>query len=227
MALPLEKPTPALGGFLFEGQTAMLAGRFAVGKTLLATQMAVHLAAGEEFLGRAVDHPYRVAFIDCENGPSEIQGRWQQQIRAANLTPEELTRLQRNCYYANARDVGASLYGLQLEKGGTGTLEEFLNDCASEIVILDNLGRVLHGDLEKTEDVTEFFRVTHGVRERCPSVKVILFLHHIKKPSDHGEKLTLFHAPYEYLSQMRGSGRLLDFSESRFALAARGASLDS
>ena len=67
--------------------------------------------------------------------------------------------------------------------------------------------------------MTSFFKVVQEVKERCPSVKMFLFLHHIKKPSDHGERCTLFQSPYEYLTQMRGSGRLLDFSEGRFALA--------
>ena len=219
MKLAIEKPKAAIAGFLYEGQTTMLAGRFAVGKTLLTTQMAIHMAAGKPFLGRTIERPYKVAFIDCENGPAEIQSRWQQQMSTANLGPDERGHLEANCFYANAKDVEASLYGLQLEEGRTAQLEAFLNFCKADFVILDNLGRVIHGDLEDTKDVTTFFKVVQGVKERCPSVSGFLFLHHLKKPSEHGGTCTLFSSPYEYLTQMRGSGRLLDFSEGRFALA--------
>jgi hypothetical protein len=223
LSMPLEKPLPALAGFLFEGQTGMLAGRFGIGKTLLSTQMTLCLACGKEFLGRTVARPYKVAFIDCENGPNEIQNRVKKQIDALKLGPDEMTLIRDNCFYANARDIGGSLYGLQISKSkadpGVQKLKEFLNDYKAEIVILDNLGRLLPGDLEKAEDVKGFFEAIQAVKEVCPSVKIWIFLHHIKKPNDHGEKISLFHSPYEFLSQMRGSGRLLDFSEMRYALA--------
>jgi hypothetical protein len=219
LALPLERPKPAIAGFLFEGQTGMLAGRFAVGKTIIATQAAIHLVCGKPFLGRDIPRPYKVGFVDCENGPAEIQGRLKAQINALQLSREESALVEQNCFYVNARDVGTSLYGFQFQEGQTARLEQCLNDCSIEIVIVDNLGRVLSGDLEDTKDVTKFFSTVQEIRDRCPSVKIFLFLHHIKKPSDHNSSCSLFSAPYEYLSQMRGSGRLLDFSESRLALA--------
>jgi AAA domain len=221
LSLPLERPKPAVAGLLFEGQTGMLAGRFSIGKTLLSMQMTLSLASGTQFLGRTIDHPYRVAFLDCENGPSEIQGRLQKQMAALELTETQSALVKHNSFYVNARDFGSSLYGFRFEQGTTATFEEFLNDCHPEIVIVDNLGLVLSGDLEDAADAKRFFEIVHGVKGGCPSVKTFLFLHHIKKPSDHhgGEKCNLYSAPYEYLTQMRGSGRLLDFSEMRYALA--------
>ncbi|MGD0511082.1 MAG: hypothetical protein ABSA33_04540, partial [Candidatus Micrarchaeaceae archaeon] len=50
-----------------------------------------------------------------------------------------------------------------------------------------------------------------------------IFLHHLTKAAADGENsaggLSLLNSPYEYLCKTRGSGRLLDFSEVRLAIA--------
>lgn len=221
LSLPLERPTPALAGLLFEGQTGILAGRFGVGKTLFSTQMALCLASGKDFLGRAVHRPYKVAFVDCENGPNEIHSRVQHQLKGLLLSEEQQTLVQENWYYANARDIDASLFGFLLDKWDKDypQLARFLNECETEIAVIDCLAHVMSGKEEDTEDVKRLFLAIKRLKQECPLLKVLLLLHHIKKLSDHSEKCSLLHSPYEFLNQIRGSGRLLDLSEMRYALA--------
>jgi hypothetical protein len=91
-----------------------------------------------------------------------------------------------------------------------------------EVFIADNLGWFVKGELNDPEDVKHFYGVLRDLKTECLSLQrgFILMLHHLVKP--HGDKTrrsSLLTAPREYLSQARGSQRLLDFAECRLALA--------
>jgi hypothetical protein len=90
------------------------------------------------------------------------------------------------------------------------------------VLIIDNLGWFVKGELNDPEDVKSFYGVLRDLRTECPSLEdgVILLLHHLVKPNgDKTKRCSLLTAPREYLSLARGSQRLLDFAECRLALA--------
>jgi hypothetical protein len=214
----LQPPVCVVEGLLYECRDGLLAGRFSIGKTFLGLQLAICLALGRDFLGRKVTRPYKVAFIDTENGAAEIRHRLVTQTNALGLSPDERQLLDQNFVYIDC-DMPGELQHVRLNGAGYASLETFVKRLAVEILIFDNFGKVFPGD-EKDEERIKAVLANLGIlRLKCPSLQrgLMLFLHHLTKPF--GESCSLLTNPYEFLSKMRGSGRLLDFFPTRLALA--------
>jgi len=221
MSLTLSPPIEAVEGLINEGQNAIFAGYFGVGKTMFAGQLSISLAIGREFLGRKVRRPYKVVFIDFETGPTAIRERISKQVEGAKLSPDERERLSSNWIYVNALDEECPFYGLQSDKHGLEKLAAFINEVGGEILIIDNLGWFATGDLSDPQAIKDFYKALRGLRTNCESLKdgIILLLHHLTKPGEKSGRCSLLTSPREYLSMARGSQRLLDFAECRLALA--------
>jgi len=222
LALAVSAPQYAVEGLINEGQTALFAGYFGVGKTMFAGQLSIALATGRNFLGRRVHRPFKTIFLDFETGPGAIKERLARQVEAARLTDEEKQLLGQNWIYVDGMDETCSLFGLQMDATGAEKLRDFLNQQEAEVLFIDNLGWFVDGDLQDSEDVRSLYHSLRQLKTSCPSLKngFILMLHHLVKPTgDRANRCSLLTAPREYLSLARGSQRLLDFAECRLALA--------
>jgi hypothetical protein len=222
MSLDVAPPRHAVEGLINEGQNTIFAGYFGVGKTMFAGQLSLCLATGRPFLGREVRRQYRVVFFDFETGPSAIQQRLAKQVEAMHLTEEERAALAENWTYVNTLDEKSQFYGWQMDDLGLVKLAKFLKERETEVLIGDNLGWIVKGELDDAENVKRFYGALRDLKTECPSLKsgFILMLHHLVKPSgDKASRCSLLTAPREYLSLARGSQRLLDFAECRLALA--------
>lgn len=223
MSLEVAPPCHAVEGLINEGQNAIFAGYFGVGKTMFAGQLSICLATGRPFVGRAVRRQYKTVFMDFETGPGAIRQRLARQVEAMHLTEEErAAALGENWIYVNTLDEKSKFYGWQMDEEGLVKLAKFLNEVGAEVLIADNLGWFVKGELNDPEDVKDFYGVLRDLKTECPSLQkgFILMLHHLVKPSgDKTSRCSLLTAPREYLSQARGSQRLLDFAECRLALA--------
>jgi hypothetical protein len=222
MSLEVAPPRHAVEGLINEGQNAIFAGYFGVGKTMFAGQLSICLATGRPFLGRTAGRQYKIVFMDFETGPGALRQRLAKQVEAMKLTEQERATLAKNWTYVNTLDEKSEFYSWLLDKDGLVKLAKFLNEKKAEVLIVDNLGWFVKGDLNDSEDVKDFYKALRDLREKCPSLNdgFILMLHHLVKPSgDKTNRCSLLTAPREYLSQARGSQRLLDFAECRLALA--------
>jgi hypothetical protein len=222
LALPVDAPQYVVEGLINEGQTAVFAGYFGVGKTMFAGQLSIAISTGRGFLGRRVHRPYKTVFLDFETGAGAIKQRMARQVEAAGLTSDERVFLERNWTYVNAMDEDCELFGIQMDDKGFKKLAPFLSAVDAELLIIDNLGWFADGEIEKSEDVKNFYQSLRDLKIACPSLRngAILLLHHLVKPSnERSARCNLLIAPREYLSQARGSQRLLDFAECRLALA--------
>ena len=222
MSLNVTPPCHAVEGLINEGQNTIFAGYFGVGKTMLAGQLSICLATGRPFVGRAVRRRYKVVFMDFETGPGAIQQRLAKQVEAMHLTEEERTALDKNWTYVNTLEEKSEFYGWQMDEAGLAKLAKFLNGVEAEVLIADNLGWFVKGDLDDPKEVKRFYGTLRDLKTECPSLQhgFILMLHHLVKPTgDREKRCSLLTAPREYLSQARGSQRLLDFAECRLALA--------
>jgi hypothetical protein len=222
--LAINKPQPIIENLLFERQNAILAGQFAIGKSLLCLQLSLCIATGTSFLGRQTRRS-RVAFIDGENDIGEIKSRIERQSLALDIEdlPEE------SWTYLSATDMDSEYCGLglrgELSKVGSeiSKLDTFLRLYKPEVLFLDNLGWFIAGDIEKAEDVRTFYETLRELRARHESLEngAIIALHHLTKPGERIQSTgsSLLENPRGYLYQARGSGRLVDFAEARLALA--------
>ncbi|HEX6505325.1 MAG TPA: hypothetical protein VF011_18930 [Terriglobales bacterium] len=118
-------------------------------------------------------------------------------------------------------DEHCPFYGLQVNERGIEKLAGFLAENKAEVLIIDNLGWFVPGDLNDPEDIKDFYQSLRNLRMLCDTLNsgFILLLHHLTKPGEKSSRPSLLTAPREYLSQARGSQRLLDFAECRLALA--------
>jgi AAA domain len=221
MNLTLRPPTPAVEGLINEGQNGIFAGYFGVGKTMFASQLSLSLATSRDFLGRMVSRPYKVVFLDYETGPGTIKERISRQQETAGLTDSDREALSKHWIYVNALDELCPFYGLQMDDEGLARLTGFLDDAEAEVLIVDNLGWFIDGDLTDPDDVKKLYQRFRELRARCRSMQagIILLLHHLTKPGEKSGRCSLLTAPREYLSMARGSQRLLDYAECRLALA--------
>lgn len=219
ISLDIEPPRFAVEGLLVEGQVGFLAGRFSIGKTLFSLQLNISMATGRDFLGRKVAKPYRIAFLDTENGACEVRSRIGKQVAAFSLDEDEQRLLNDNWVFVDCCEEGALQY-LKLDADGFDKLSRFVGEHGVEILIVDNFGQVFPWEEQDEKHIKLFFSNLRKLRGQHPSLQsgVILFLHHMTKPTE-SNQFSLLTSPYEYLSRSRGSGRILDFSPIRLALA--------
>ncbi len=222
MDAQVPEPTATVEGLLWEGQISVLAGAYGDGKTLWGTQLTLCLAVGRDFLGRKVRRPYKTAFIDCENLLGAIKGRVARQQNALELTEEEQHLLQQNWLYSRADSPDCPLFGMQLDKKPSAPLTQFVADNEPELLVIDNLGLAVATNLQEDDAVKQLYNSLKALRTTNPSLQNggILLLHHITKPSrDQQAKASLLTSPRDFLGQTRGSGRVLDFCETRLGIA--------
>jgi hypothetical protein len=227
MALDVERPKDIIEGLICERQNALLMGRFGVGKTMLGTQLTLHLATGREFLGCKILRPYRTMYVDFENDIGDMKDRLAKQQSALELTEQERKLLDTNWTFVDAGDPERLLYGTILDAGTNAfePLRTLVQEHKPDVLVIDNLGlATTKGDLKETEEARRFYANLKHLRSADESLKngAIMVFHHVTKPGErdgNSPAVSLLTSPYEFLSRARGTGRLLDFARARLALA--------
>ncbi len=217
MALEIPDPEFIVDRLLSEGQNAILAGRPGIGKTLLAIQLAIHIAAGKDILGRKVKRPYKVLFVDCENGIAVIKSRLGKQLTGSQLSNSEQQLVNDNFIYTATDNGDLKFLSLSDDKGFT-TLNNYIDKYKPEVVILDCLGRVFTKKETDEEQIKFFVNELEKCCKKNTSIKSILLLHHVTK-MNWDDMPSLLHEPQSYINHIRGNGRLLDFIPQRMAIA--------
>lgn len=210
------EPEYAVEDLLIEGHHGILAGPYAVGKTYLGLQLSACLAIGREFVGRKVRRPYRVAFIDLENGAAEVKSRSARLLNRLALSPSERELLNQNWHYNDATEPEDSLYALNLEGKGFKRLEEYIGKNGPEVLIVDCYGKAVTWE-ERNEERTKDLLTRIAQLQKTTTLRngVLLQFHHPTKPSADAVWPSLLDNPREWLGRVRGTGRLLDFSPIR------------
>lgn len=211
-----QEPQYAVEDLLIEGHHGILAGPFSIGKTYLGLQLSVALATGKDFMGRKVRRPYRVSFIDLENGAAEFKSRLGRLFDQLGLSPEDQDLLNNNWRYNDATEPEDLLYALTLEGKGFKRLLEYLDKYGPEVVIVDCYGKAVPWE-EKNEERTKDLLTKIARLQKTSTLRDGLFLqfHHPTKPSSDSVWPSLLENPREWLGRVRGTGRLLDFSPIR------------
>lgn len=211
-----QEPQYAVEDLLIEGHNGILAGPYAIGKTYLGLQLSVSLATGKDFMGRKVRRPYRVAFIDLENGAAEVKSRSTRLLERLALPPNERDLLNKNWHYNDATEPEDLLHALTLNERGFKRLEEYLDKYGPEVVIVDCYGKAVpweEKNEERTKDLLE--RIAHLQKSTTLRHGLFLQFHHPTKPTADTVWPSLLDNPREWLGRVRGTGRLLDFSPIR------------
>ena len=150
MDAKVNRPQPVVEGMYYQGHVGVLAGAFGQGKTFNALQLSTSLATGRDFLGRTVTRPYRVLFLDTENGPGEIKARLRVWVDQQKFSDSEQGLLEQNWRLVDYEEPGP-LNLLNLSRDGEfKKLGNYIGDHQPEVIIIDCLGKVYPKD-EKDE----------------------------------------------------------------------------
>jgi len=225
MGLKVERPKDIVRSLISQRQNVILIGRFGIGKTMLGTQLSVHLALGREFLGLNIPRAFRTMYLDFENDLGDMKDRLSKQTASFQLSQAESALLDENWIYGDAGDDENPLHGIKLDDSDRTPLEPLISQMQKhrpEVVFIDNLGLVAtKGDLTDPEEAARFYDNLKYIRSKTETLQdgAFVVFHHLTKPGEYQSNISLLTSPYEYLSRARGSGRVLDFARSRLALA--------
>ncbi len=148
----LARPTPttpwAVEGLLAEGDLAILSGPGGIGKSWLALAAALALATGADLFGRyQVGRPYRIAVLDLESRPWELDQRLHRLSRGMGLSGEDLRDRVRVVRQRVRLDRSDDLRRLVAS----------LKEWRSEFFFLDSLRRTFAGNENDSAVVSDLF----------------------------------------------------------------------
>lgn len=162
----LPERQDVLKDILPTGGLALLAGAPKSGKTLLALQLAIAVASGGTFLGRATTAGPVVVF-SAEGGPQLLRERLEK------MAPSPAALANLHLWWPTVR-------GLRLDDGADRQgLVEALATVGPRLIILDPLVRFHLGDENSTQEMAALMGCLMEVRNRTGAA--ILLVHHTRK----------------------------------------------
>lgn len=193
-------------GLLPEGSLDLLIGDSGLGKSPLAYQMGICVAAGVPFLGaRVVERP--VLYLDFENGSWQIYDLVARLSRHVGLTePPE------NLMLWNINDAPLD-FGQQTKR------LDMIKDLKPGLIVIDPLSGLFPEIEMKNSDATKTYQELRVAMRRYKCA--ILGLHHLKKPSlKPGEKAVSLEDDHfrKWFLQARGAGVLVNGADVRLGM---------
>jgi AAA domain len=161
-----------LGGNVLDKAGALLiTGPQKVGKSLLATQLALSLASGQDFLGLGVGkRDYRVLILQAEVSEKRMQERFVKQVTV--YRDDARKRVLNACVYSSIKLDHAQ---------GVSTVHAWIDQHCPDLVIVDPLANFHTGDENEAQDMS---RVTTALDDiRAKGIAVALVHHHGKGSS--------------------------------------------
>jgi hypothetical protein len=169
-------PTPwVIPGWLAERDRVVLGGARKEGKSTLLADLAVSLAAGEDWLGMKVSSR-RVLYVDGEQGDILARQRLGRIVRGRGMSDEAIAEVSLKLRY---------LRGNHFNLDDPGKLRQFereVLDHEADFVFVDSLKRIHSRDENSNDEMSQFFsHVLDPMLDRCNCGLVVL--HHVRKGS--------------------------------------------
>lgn len=189
------------GGLLDEKSIQVLGGPSKVGKSMLALNQALSIAAGIPFLLTfEVPMPRRVLYVQAEIAPRPLQRRLQRMVRSEGIGPDAQEKL----FVASAKGLKVTT------RDGWTRVRDAAKEVGAEVLVIDPLSRFFTGDENKAGDAQRLVDALDGFVASL-NLSVVLVHHHGKPPADgkptrHGAQ------------QLRGSSVLFDAFDSYLSL---------
>ena len=196
-------------GLFKMGETVLLLGKPKIGKSRFLAQLTIALSLGApaQFLGMPVQRSFRVLYIDLENKPETVQGRFRRML-GEQVWPRDTL-----FFYAPPKlsDNEASLMHSQ----GVKALRNMLELTRPEVLIVDTWRLLVGGDENKAQEVLQALKTLSSLRAPFPQMAIIL-VHHVKKSGQFPVKLRM--DPSLWVESCSGSFALVGHSESTFGI---------
>ncbi len=185
-------PVPWIAdGWLGSGDVVIFGGEWASGKSLIALDLAISIAANVPWMGRIpILRSGPVLYIDEENNARNVARRLSRMIRGRNLDPDQTENLQLRYLSKNH---------LRLDTpAGRETLKREMDRTRPVATILDSLIRFHGADENSNTDIAALFGeaiVPAATGHNCAFV----VLDHMRKPSKEDDRFDTGH-------RIRGAG---------------------
>jgi len=189
-----------VAGFIHGQSVSVLIGDSGLGKSPLAYQLSLCVAAGMPFLGLAVQSGL-VVYADHENSPAD-----------ARSMRDNITQ------FLGLRSVPEQFL-FWPETGEPFDIESVSRDLRPKLLIIDSL-RSLDPNFEKSDNAGEGMK---RLREAAHKHSVsILVIHHVKKPGPLGYSKLEDDVLMHWLKSASGHSAIINQSDTRIALALPG-----
>lgn len=153
---------------ILQGEQIMIAAAPKVGKSLLASQLALALASGDDFLGWQVDHPAPFLYFNLEIGRPMFGRRIQKQVAGLSKVPS-----------SSFINVESGIHTINILDAKSRTdIADRIKQSKAELVIFDVLSRC-HSACENSN--SEMKDVLKELRLVCGGVTSVV-IHHSRKP---------------------------------------------
>ncbi len=184
-----------VAGLIEEGDQVVLSGPPKAGKSLLASQLALAVASGGQFMRWQVEAPRRVLYINLELRAKRFGKRLMAQVGSAHL----LSR------YSNLLTVNA-LRTLDIKNADdVTTFAGKVKELGVQLVVWDVLAR-MHSTDENSN--IEMRAVMHAIRVASAD-RAHVVLHHARKPASGQEDVNLGAAGMRGASSIHGEADLV------------------
>jgi replicative DNA helicase len=169
----------AVEGLIQRGGNGLIVGDPGSAKSLLALDLALHLATGTSWLGRRVTKRMKVGIVSREDHASLSQSRGMQLIAGAEHELQNaLDELDLNtALYFNTR-AQSETFLLDREQDVLDVIDE-LKEAGVEIVIFDVFRRLWEGDENDNQAVAKVLANLTRIQSEC-NCSVVL-IHHLGK----------------------------------------------
>lgn len=162
--------------FLSKGGSLIITGPSGIGKSTLATSMAVHWAAGAPWHGIEVRRPLKIAVVQAENDQGDLAEMFRGAAKMAerDFAPDDRMIMARNLlFFRQSEKVGEEF---------CRWLEEVIRESGADVVFIDPLLSYVGGDISKQEVASQFFRTwLQPVLNRTGAIAILV--HHTGKTS--------------------------------------------
>jgi len=161
------------------GYVTLLAGPGGVGKSLLAQQIASHIATGTPFI-EPIPKARKVLVWAGEDDHDEV---WRRQMNIAEVMGKDLTAyddLIIESFAGRSCTLVETVFGTIQPTKLIDELAEQVADYGAEVIVLDNIARLFGGNENERHHVTTFVNLVAGACNRYRPTAIVLLGHPAK-----------------------------------------------
>ena len=204
--LQLSRPVPVVEDFVYEGETALVAGKQKGGKTRMMQQMALGIVTGTEFLGMKIPRRRRVLIVDLENRLWAIRDRLLRMAGAETVAPG----LSIWC------SPSLSNTTIEASPDGIRELKKLIKQTEAEVVIIDPWRLFLGRDENDAGEVVRGLKALASLRENSPNLTIFI-VHHVRKERSESPR-SLLSDPRSWVDAVSGHHALTSHVDACYGL---------
>jgi hypothetical protein len=203
-----EKET-LVDGLAYTNDIISLTGRRREGKTTLACNLGLALAARPTFLGYEVPKPRRVLMLLLEDDTRELQDKFKRMSFGLD-TGDRLAIHTRDDFFADG--ISIDIANDRFKK----RVAELYSEFRPDLVILDNLGHFISADYNNSPKMHQFLMLIFDLRRQFSAAHLILA--HPRKRDKKGLTAKLHESPEEFFEECMGTSHFINTTSSLWGI---------